>query len=146
MIEQLTIEYLAPPLADDLIAEIYPREVEAFETVQFTYAVKALMDIEGVAGFDAFQIETPTQVLGIDKIQIVDEAGSVLAERDLNADIALDSEGKFCRATRGRQHTCPALFGGCCRRYLCDCGGDGAKLHDKISPHCQTGSEVERDC
>ena len=81
MIEQLTIEYLAPPLADDLIAEIYPREVEAFETVQFTYAVKALMDIEGVAGFDAFQIETPTQVLGIDKIQIVDEVGSVLAER-----------------------------------------------------------------
>ena len=93
MIEQLAIEYLVPPLADDLIAEIYPREVEAFETVQFTYAVKALMDIEGVAGFDAFQIETPTRVLGIDKIQIVDRAGSVLVEQDLNADIVLDGEG-----------------------------------------------------
>ena len=46
-----------------------------------------------MAGFDAFQIEAPTRVLGIDKIQIVDEVGSVLAERDLNADIALDSEG-----------------------------------------------------
>jgi hypothetical protein len=93
MIEQLTIEYLVPPLADDLIAEIYPREVEAFETVQFIYAVKALMDIEGVAGFDAFRIETPTRVLGIDKIQIMDEANAVLVEQDLNVDTVLDSEG-----------------------------------------------------
>ena len=108
MIEQLTIEYLSPPLADDLIAEIYPREVEAFETVQFTYAVKALMDIEGVAGFDAFQIETPTRVLGIDKIQIVDEAGSVLAEQDLNADIVLDSEGNsVVQLADGSIHTPP---------------------------------------
>ena len=108
MIEQLAIEYLVPPLADDLIAEIYPREVEAFETVQFTYAVKALMDIEGVAGFDAFQIETPTRVLGIDKIQIVDEVSSVLVEQDLNADIVLDSEGNFVvQLEDGSMHALP---------------------------------------
>ena len=108
MIEQLAIEYLVPPLADDLIAEIYPREAEAFETVQFTYAVKALMDIEGVAGFDAFQIETPTRVLGIDKIQIVDEAGSVMVERDLNADIVLDSEGNsVIQLADGSIHSLP---------------------------------------
>ena len=89
VLEQLSIEYLSPPIADDLIAEIYPREVEAFEAVPFTYAVRALMDIPGIKGFDRFEISTPTRVLGIDRIQILDgtpEEG-VLFEAEINADI-----------------------------------------------------------
>ena len=92
MVEQLSIEYLRPPIADDLIAEIYPREVEVSETVNFTYAVRALMNIEGVKGFDTFEILTPTRVLGIDRIEII-EGGELVFERELNADVVLDERG-----------------------------------------------------
>ena len=92
LVEQLSIEYLRPPIADDLIAEIYPREVEVSESVNFTYAVRALMNIEGVKGFDTFEIRTPTRVLGIDRIEIVDGSDTI-AEQVLNADVILDQRG-----------------------------------------------------
>ena len=111
MIEQLAIEYLLPPIADDLIAEIFPREVELFEPVQFTYAVRALMDIEGVVGFDAFQIETPTRILGIDQIQILNEDGSMENAQDLDADIVLDNEGNAAVALEdGSIHALPYVI------------------------------------
>ena len=91
-VEQLSIEYLRPPIADDLIAEIYPREVEASESVNFTYAVRALMNIEGVKGFDTFEVLTPTRVLGIDRIEIT-EGPDTFAEQVLNADVILDQRG-----------------------------------------------------
>ena len=95
MLDQLSIEYLRPPIADDLIAEIFPRQVEAFESVQFTYAVRAKMNIEGVKGFDTFRISTPTRIEGIDQIQVVagDDESTVLAELTLNADVVQDGSG-----------------------------------------------------
>ena len=95
MLDHLSLEFLVPPIADDLIAEIYPREVEAFETVDFVYAVRALMNIEGVKGFDTFSIATPTQVLGIDRIQIIDGSDdeTVLAESELGLEIVNDADG-----------------------------------------------------
>ena len=95
MVEQLSIEFLSPPIADDLIAEIYPREVNASETVSFTYAVRALMNIPGVKGFDRFEITTPTRILGIDRIRIHDgtpEEG-VLFEQEISADVAVSDTG-----------------------------------------------------
>ena len=108
LIEQLSIEYLSPPIADDLIAEIYPREVEAFETVPFTYAVRALMDIPGVKGFDRFEISTPTRVLGIDRIQVLDgtQQEDVLAEAEINADITAGGVPEVVLAD-GSRHPLP---------------------------------------
>ncbi|NKB71157.1 MAG: hypothetical protein GKR89_29145 [Candidatus Latescibacteria bacterium] len=95
MLDQLAIEYLRPPIADDLIAEIFPREVDAFESVQFTYAVRVKMDIEGVKGFDTFRISTPTRIEGIDRIQVLEggEEAAVLTELVLNADVMQDESG-----------------------------------------------------
>ncbi len=107
MIEQLAIEYLLPPIADDLIAEIFPREVELFEPVQFTYAVRALMDIEDVVGFDAFQVETPTRILGIAQMQIVNEDGSIDKAQDFNADIVLDRGNAAVALEDGSIHALP---------------------------------------
>ena len=108
IIEQLGIEYLVPPLADDLVAEIYPRDVKPFESVQFTFAVRALMHIAGVVGIDGFEIETPTRVLGIDRIQILDKDEAVVVEQELNADIVLDSEGNpVVQLTDGSVHPLP---------------------------------------
>ena len=93
LVEQLSIEYLRPPIADDLIAEIYPREVEVSESSEFHLCrAGALMNIEGVKGFDTFEIRTPTRVLGIDRIEIVDGSDTI-AEQVLNADVILDQRG-----------------------------------------------------
>ncbi len=108
VIEQLSIEYLSPPIADDLIAEIFPREVEAFEAVPFTYAVRALMDIPGVKGFDRLEISTPTRVLGIDRIQILDGTPeeNVLLEAEINADITPGDSPQVVLAD-GTRHPVP---------------------------------------
>jgi hypothetical protein len=97
IIEQLSIEYLSPPIADDLIAEIFPREVKASETVSFTYAVRALMNIPGVKGFDRFEISTPTRILGIDRIRIHDGTPeeAILSEQEFAADIAVSETGEI---------------------------------------------------
>ena len=110
VMEQLSIEYLMPPIADDLIAEIYPREVEASESVRFVYAVRALMDIPGVKGFDTFEILTPTRALGIDRIEILAE-DEVIATQDLNVDIVLDDDGApAVQSADGAMHTLPYTF------------------------------------
>ena len=93
MLEQVSIEFLFPAIAEDLVAEIFPREVGALETVQFTYAVRAVMDVRGVKGFNALEIDTPTRVLGVDAIQIADDAGTVLSEVQLDVNIVLGDDG-----------------------------------------------------
>jgi hypothetical protein len=112
MIEQLSIEYLQPPIADDLIAEIFPREVNSFETVPFTYAVRALMGIPGVRGLDRIRVSTPTRILGIDQIQILDDspAERVLDSADLSADIAVSPAGVIRLVLAdGSEHPLPYL-------------------------------------
>ncbi len=110
VIEQLSIEYLSPPIADDLIAEIYPRDVEAFEAVPFTYAVRALMDIPGIKGFDRFEVSTPTRVLGIDRIRIIDGSPeeNVLLEAGINADISSGEVPEVVLAD-GSRHSIPYI-------------------------------------
>ena len=92
-LEQLSIEYLLPPIAEELVAEIYPREVEVFEPVDFTYAVRAKMEFEGVKGFDTFELLTTSRVLGIDKIEIWELPDRLIAEQELNAEVISDADG-----------------------------------------------------
>ncbi|SVD73190.1 uncharacterized protein METZ01_LOCUS426044, partial [marine metagenome] len=87
VLEQLSIEYLLPPIAEELVAEIFPREVEVFQEVDFTYAVRARMEIEGLKGFDTFELLTSTRVVGIDKIEIWELPDRLVAEQALNADV-----------------------------------------------------------
>ena len=92
-LEQLAIEYLLPPIAEELVAEIFPREVEVFESVDFTYAVRAKMEFDGVKGFDTFELLTANRVLGIDKIEIWELPDRLVAEHPLNADIVTAPNG-----------------------------------------------------
>lgn len=107
-LEQLSIEYLLPPIAEELVAEIFPREVEVFEPVDFTYAVRAKMEFAGVKGFDTFELLTSNRVLGIDKIEIWELPGRLVAEQALNADIVTASNGQAAVQTPdGTQHALP---------------------------------------
>lgn len=108
VLEQLAIEYLLPPIAEELVAEIYPREVDVFKPVDFTYAVRAKMEFEGVKGFDTFELLTTTRVLSIDKIEIWELPGQLITERELNVDIVSDQNGFAAVQTAdGTQHTLP---------------------------------------
>lgn len=107
-LEQLAIEYLLPPIAEELVAEIFPREVEVFESVDFTYAVRAKMEFEGVKGFDTFELLTSNRVLGIDKIEIWELPDRLVAEHALNADIVTAPNGQAAVQTSdGTQHALP---------------------------------------
>ncbi len=107
-LEQLAIEYLLPPIAEELVAEIFPREVEVFEPVDFTYAVRAKMEFAGVKGFDTFELLTSNRVLGIDKIEIWELPDRLVAEQALNADIVTAANGQAAVQTPdGTQHALP---------------------------------------
>ena len=107
-LEQLSIEYLLPPIAEELVAEIFPREVEVFESVDFTYAVRAKMEFDGVKGFDTFELLTSSRVLGIDKIEIWELPDRLVAEQALNADIVTAPNGLSAVQTPdGTQHALP---------------------------------------
>lgn len=107
-LEQLSIEYLLPPIAEELVAEIFPREVEVFEPVDFTYAVRAKMEFAGVKGFDTFELLTSNRVLGIDKIEIWELPDRLVAEQALNADIVTGANGQAAVQTPdGTQHALP---------------------------------------
>ena len=108
VLEQLSIEYLLPPIAEELVAEIYPREVEVFEPVDFTYAVRAKMEFAGVKGFDTFEILTTSRVLGIDKIEIWELPDRLIAEQELNAEVVSDADGFAAIQTPdGNRHPLP---------------------------------------
>ncbi|MDP6700433.1 MAG: hypothetical protein QGH25_12345, partial [Candidatus Latescibacteria bacterium] len=108
VLEQLSIEYLLPPIAEELVAEIYPREVEVFEPVDFTYAVRAKMEFAGVKGFDTFELLTTSRVLGIDKIEIWELPDRLIAEQELSAEVVSDADGLAAIQTPdGTQHPLP---------------------------------------
>ncbi len=86
VIKSLSFDLLTPPFADTLVGEVFPREVEVSEEVSFTFAVRAAMGTDGLRGFDAIEIDTPTRVSSIDAVQIINGDGAVVAEhQNLNA-------------------------------------------------------------
>ncbi len=80
------IEFSAtkPPLAEEVLGEIFPPEVPLGETVQFTYAIRPTVRNEH-SGFDQVEITAPFGVQGIDEVRI----GGVAIE--YTAQIAPDS-------------------------------------------------------
>ncbi len=92
LLEDVSLEYLVPPLADQFEAEIFPREVPASTITTFTYAVRPTMGTDGLLGFDAFEISTPLRVEGVDRIEILNPDGSLADAHDFTAeDPAADS-------------------------------------------------------
>ena len=94
VLDRVSLDYLSPPLADQFVAEIFPRQVDVSTLTSFTYAVRPVMETPELLGFDSFEISTPFRVQGVDRIQILDPGGAVLAEHTL-ADMDTLSEGPF---------------------------------------------------
>lgn len=72
VLKSLSFELLSPPFADEIIGEVFPREVELAKTTAFTYAVRPVMETASLRGFDTIEILTPIRVESIDAIEILD--------------------------------------------------------------------------
>lgn len=65
------IEFSAtkPPLAEEVVGEIYPPEVPLGETAQLTYAIRPTLRAQH-SGFDQIEISAPFGLKGIDSVKI----------------------------------------------------------------------------
>jgi len=81
VLESLSFELLTPPFADEVVGEVFPREVEVAKTTSFVYGVRPVLETAGLRGFDTIEIFTPIRVTSIDAIEILDSAGQLVAER-----------------------------------------------------------------
>ena len=84
VIRSLSFDLLTPPFADELVGEVFPREVAVSEDVPFTFAVRAAMGAAGLRGFDTIEIATPVRVSSIDAVEIIDGTGSVVASHEFS--------------------------------------------------------------
>lgn len=82
VLRSLSVDFLTPPLADDLVGEIFPRQVEPSRSSSFVYAVRPVMKTSGLRGFDTVDLSTPTKVESIDRLEVVDARGQPIASRD----------------------------------------------------------------
>ncbi len=80
LLERVSLTYLTPPLADEFVAEIFPREVDVSRSTSFTYAVRPSMETPDLLGFDTFSITTPIRVEQVERVQILDSEGNVQVE------------------------------------------------------------------
>jgi len=68
-LDELWFELSRPPAAQNVIAEIWPIEVEAGKTTTFTYALKPTIRAEDT-GFDGIEITAPTGVETVRAVRI----------------------------------------------------------------------------
>ncbi|MBM3278050.1 MAG: gliding motility-associated C-terminal domain-containing protein [Candidatus Handelsmanbacteria bacterium] len=80
-LDSLSFEVSTPPLAQKLLAEIFPREVAPDQNVEFTYAVRPLIDPAGDLGFDSFEIRTPVPIQRLVEIRLLEADGQVRASQ-----------------------------------------------------------------
>ena len=81
VLKNLSFDVLAPPLADAVIGEIFPRDVPVSQSTSFTYALRTVAQSNGLLGFDTVKISTVSQVESIDRIEMRDSSGQIIAER-----------------------------------------------------------------
>ena len=65
----LTFDYLQPPLADTLRAEVYPRLVQAEKRATFRYAV-LLRSAGAIRGYDRLEVDVSTQIEAVRSLTV----------------------------------------------------------------------------
>ena len=78
--EAIGFDFSKPPIAQGVVAEIFPREVETAVDTTFTYVLRPLLG-EADWGFDSLEIETFVQPSAVRSVRILSDA---VAEVDLS--------------------------------------------------------------
>ncbi len=68
-LDQIAIQFAQYPVARDIVAEIWPIEVDSFEPTTFTYVVKPTFETDNV-GFNHLEILTHTRVDNIQSVKV----------------------------------------------------------------------------
>ena len=71
VLNSVAFDFTRPALADVLVAEVFPRQVEAARDISFVYAVRADMERTGLQGFNSFELSTPGRVERIERLEII---------------------------------------------------------------------------
>lgn len=71
----VAFEFTRPALADALVAEVFPREVDPAQDISFVYAVRADMAGNELQGFNSFELSTSRRVGRIERLEIVGADG-----------------------------------------------------------------------
>ena len=80
-LSSLSFDFAVPPVADSLVAEIFPRRAVMSRISTFAFALRAVMQTDQLLGFDTVQISLPTPLAGIERVTLHDEAMNLVAER-----------------------------------------------------------------
>ena len=94
-IESLQFELLKPPLADELLAEVFPREVDQIGSVPLEYSVLSRLATPNLLGFDRLTINTPLRVASIDEVQVFDATGREIGSRQFSSLADTVDDGGF---------------------------------------------------
>ncbi|MFP6592060.1 MAG: hypothetical protein VCE12_16200 [Candidatus Latescibacterota bacterium] len=68
-VDELSFDYLLPPIADGLLAEVFPRLVQAEEPATFRYAIR-LSSAGEIRGFDRLEVDTNVEVTRIREVTL----------------------------------------------------------------------------
>ena len=77
-VDSLSFEH-SPPVAQELVAEIFPRQAQIGEGKEFVYAVRASQP--SGRGFDTFEIRTSAPIERLEGIQILNQEGDLLLDK-----------------------------------------------------------------
>lgn len=95
LIESLEFEFLKPPLADELLAEVFPREVHQIGSVSLVYSVLARQSSTNLLGFDRLEVRTPLRVAAINEVKVLDATGQEVGSRRFSSLADTVDEGGF---------------------------------------------------
>ena len=94
ILEGISFEFTRPALADALVAEIFPREVEAALPTEFVYAVRAEMGPGELQGFNGFELSTQGRAERIEGLEIVAADGTGILDHTFETQDAVTDEGQ----------------------------------------------------
>lgn len=91
-VDNLAFTFTSPPLAREIVGEVFPREVQGATDVDFIFAVRAEME-SGLQGFDAIEVRSDQPMKGVQAIEIVDGDGVSLLNQNFTVQNAATEEG-----------------------------------------------------
>ena len=93
VLERLSFDFVSPPLADEIVGEVFPREVAVAVGLPFVFAVRATMQSAGLQGFDGLEIATGQPVKRVERIEISDGNDRLLLDHTFAIQDGVSDEG-----------------------------------------------------
>ena len=80
-LENLSFSFTSPPLAREVVGEVFPREVRGATDIPFVFAVRTEMEA-GLQGFDAIEVRSDQPIRSVQGIEIFDGDQNRILERN----------------------------------------------------------------